>query len=147
MGVSIAMIVTVVTNAHGRASGTWKAMLLRLLSVPLLAAVVASCTSVGQVGMMTTPAGDVGSIIREARSYRELGPVEGQACRNFVLGIIPWGDSTASKAMENALAEVGGDAIINVSVETSLYGFLPIYNIFANTCTTVRGIAIKFDQS
>jgi hypothetical protein len=30
------------------------------------------------------------------------------------------------------------------SVETSLYGFIPIYNLFANTCTTVRGVAIKF---
>lgn len=122
-------------------------MLWRILSVVLLAASLAACTSVGQVGMMTTPAGDVGSIIREARPYRELGPVEGQACRNFVLGVVPWGDSTASKAMENALAQVGGDAIINVSVETSLYGFVPIYNLFANTCTTVRGIAIKFEQS
>jgi hypothetical protein len=110
-----------------------------------LAVVCASCTSVGQVGMMTRPGADVGSIIRESRSYRELGAVEGTACRNFLLGIIPWGDSTSAKAMEVALIPIGGDAIINASVETSLYGFIPVYNLFANTCTTVRGIAIKFD--
>jgi hypothetical protein len=95
--------------------------------------------------MMTAPTANVGAIISEARSYAELGPVEGQACRYFALGVAPWGDSTSAKAMENALAPVGGDAIINASVETSLYGFIPIYNLFAYTCTTVRGIAIKLD--
>ena len=112
----------------------------------LVGLALAGCTSVGQVGMMTRPGADVGAIVREARPYRELGPVEGEACRNFLLGIIPWGDSSASTAMANALDKVGGDALINVSVETSLYGFVPIYNVFANTCTTVRGIAIEFDE-
>ncbi|MEO1019371.1 MAG: hypothetical protein AAFY56_17015, partial [Pseudomonadota bacterium] len=32
----------------------------------------------------------------------ELGPVEGQACRNFAIGIIPWGNSTVSRAMQDA---------------------------------------------
>jgi hypothetical protein len=32
-----------------------------------------------------------------------------------------------------------------VSVETSLYGFIPIYNVYSFTCTTVKGIAIKFE--
>ena len=49
--------------------------------------------------------------------------------------------------MEKALAASGGDAIINASVETSLYGFLPIYNVFTFTCTTVKGVAIKFQPS
>ncbi len=119
----------------------------RSLSLLIMAGAVAGCTSVGQVGMMTVPTGDPGAIIREARTYTELGPVEGKACRNFALGIVPWGDSTASKAMQEALRVGGGDAIINASIETSLYGFIPIYNLFASTCTTVRGIAIKFDES
>ncbi len=109
--------------------------------------ILAGCTSVGQVGMMTTPSANVGAIISEARTYQELGSVQGEACRYFALGVAPWGDSTASKAMENALASVGGDAIINASIETSLYGFIPIYNAFTYTCTTVRGIAIKLDPS
>ncbi len=109
--------------------------------------ILAGCTSVGQVGMMTPPTANVGAIINEARTYTEIGPVEGEACRYFALGVVPWGDSTSTKAMENALAGTGGDAIINASVETSLYGFIPIYNAFAYTCTTVRGIAIKLDAS
>lgn len=108
--------------------------------------VLAGCTSVGQVGLMARPGADVGAMVREARAYEELGAVEGEACRYFALGIIPWGDSSASTAMANALDKVGGDALINVSVETSLYGFIPIYNVFANTCTTVRGIAIRFQD-
>jgi hypothetical protein len=118
----------------------------RFSSFLLAGLALAGCTSVGQVGLMTRPGADVGAIVREARPYKELGAVEGEACRNFLLGIIPWGDSSASTAMANALDKAGGDALINVSVETSLYGFIPIYNVFANTCTTVRGVAIKFDE-
>jgi hypothetical protein len=120
---------------------------MRHLSTFFLAGLaLAGCTSVGQVGLMTRPGADVGAIVREARPYSELGAVEGEACRNFLLGVIPWGDSSASTAMANALEKVGGDALINVSVETSLYGFIPIYNVFTNTCTAVRGIAIKFAE-
>lgn len=119
----------------------------RFLALAVAGLTVAGCTSVGQVGMMTPPSANVGAIINEARSYTEIGPVEGEACRYFALGVAPWGDSTATMAMENALAESGGDAIINASVETSLYGFIPIYNLFAYTCTTVRGVAIKFDAT
>ena len=119
----------------------------RFIALALTGLAVAGCTSVGQVGMMTPPTANVGAIIKEARSYTEIGPVEGEACRYFALGVAPWGDSTSSKAMENALAGTGGDAIINASVETSLYGFIPIYNAFAYTCTTVRGIAISLDES
>ena len=122
-------------------------MTCRLLSIICLAALVVGCTSVGQVGLMTSPTGDAGAIIREARNYEELGHVEGEACRFFALGIIPWGDSTSTEAMDNALSTVGGDALINASVETSLYGFIPIYNVFSFTCTTVRGIAIKFVET
>ena len=119
----------------------------RLLPFAVLSLALAGCTSVGQVGMLTPPTANVGAIISEARAFTEIGPVEGEACRYFALGVAPWGNSTSSTAMENALAETGGDAIINASVETSLYGFIPIYNLFAYTCTTVRGIAIKLDES
>ena len=119
----------------------------RLVTVAVAGLAIAGCTSVGQVGMMTPPTADVGAIISEARAFTEIGPVEGEACRYFALGVVPWGNSTSTTAMENALAGTGGDAIINASVETSLYGFIPIYNLFAYTCSTVRGIAIKLDAS
>jgi hypothetical protein len=121
---------------------------LRVLPFMALAvAVLLGCTSVGQVGIMTSASADPGALLKQAHSYTEVGPTEGTACRYFLLGIIPWGDSTPSAAMKNALAASGGDAILNASVETSLYGFLPIYNVFAFTCTTVRGVAIKLEAS
>ena len=46
--------------------------------------------------------------------------------------------------MDKALAESGGDALINLSVTSNLYGFVPIYTVFCFTLTTVDGIAIKF---
>jgi hypothetical protein len=47
--------------------------------------------------------------------------------------------------MDKALSGTGGDALLNTSVSTSLYGFVPVYSIFSFTCTRVNGIAIKFD--
>ena len=85
------------------------------------------------------------SLLRQGRGFTELGPVEAQACRHFVLAIIPWGKSDFGTAVDKALVERGGDALLNVTVETSLYGFIPMYNVYSFTCTTVRGIAIKFE--
>jgi len=118
----------------------------KLMVAVLFVVGLSACSSVSHVGVLTRSSGDPGSIISKARPYSELGPVEGEACRNFLLGVIPWGDSTITAAMDQALGTKGGDAIINASVETSLYGFVPIYNLFAYTCTKVRGIAIKFDE-
>ena len=113
-----------------------------LLATPLL---IAGCTSVGNLGIVTKSTGDPGALLRNAQSYKELGPVEGESCRYFLLAIVPWGDSAFSTAVDDALVKVGGDAMINVTVSSSLYGFIPIYNVFSYTCTTVKGIAIKFE--
>lgn len=104
------------------------------------------CTSVGTLGIVTKSAGDPGAMLRNEHPYKELGPVEGKACRFFALAVIPWGDATLSTAVDDALAKVNGEALINVTVSNSLYGFVPIYNIFAFTCTEVKGIAISFDN-
>jgi len=116
--------------------------IILLLAVVLLT----GCTSVGTLGIVTKSTGDPGAMLRDAQPYKELGPAQGEACRYFLLGVAPWGDATLSTAVDNALSNVGGDALINVSVSNSLYGFLPIYNIFAFTCTNVNGIAIKFEK-
>jgi hypothetical protein len=118
---------------------------LPFMALALLA--LLGCSSVSQVGIMTGPQADPGALLKQQQSYTEVGPTQGQACRYFLLGIIPWGDSTPTAAMQKALAASGGDAIINASVQTSLYGFLPIYNVFSFTCTTVKGVAIKFEPS
>jgi hypothetical protein len=105
---------------------------------------LAGCSSTGTLGIVTRSAADPASLLKSGRTFQELGPVEGQACRHFVLAIIPWGEADFAKAVEKALVEKGGDALLNVSVETSLYGFVPIYNVYSFTCTTVKGVAIKF---
>jgi hypothetical protein len=107
--------------------------------------VFASCTSTGNLGMVSKSVADPGSLLTSSQHYKVIGPAQGKACRYFLLGIIPWGDSTIKKAVDKALAESGGDALINLSVSSSLYGFVPIYNVFCFTCTTVEGIAIKFE--
>ena len=120
---------------------------MRGIIILILAIVLfTGCTSVGTLGIVTKSTGDPGAMLRNAQPYKELGPAQGEACRYFLLGVAPWGDATLSAAVDNALSNVGGDALINVSVSNSLYGFLPIYNIFAFTCTSVNGIAIKFEK-
>ena len=115
----------------------------RLTLAAILLATVAGCSSTEQVGLISRPTSDPGSLLREQRQYSSLGPVEGTSCRYFLLGVIPWRDSQT--ALEKALEGSDGDAVINATVETSLYGFIPIYNIFSVTCKTVRGIAVRFD--
>lgn len=104
---------------------------------------ISSCSSTGNLGILTKSQVNPGSLITSSRSFEEIGTVRGKACRHFILGIIPVGDSTVTKAIDNALAS-GGDAMINISVTSSLYGFVPIYNVYSFTCTEVEGIAIEF---
>jgi hypothetical protein len=61
-----------------------------------------------------------------------------------VIALVPFGDSTVSTAVDRALAASGGDALLNVNVSSSLYGFVPIYNVLSFTCTEVKGTAIQF---
>lgn len=106
---------------------------------------LAGCSSSGTLGIVTKSSADPATLLKSGRTFEELGPVEGQACRHFVLAIIPWGQGDFAHAVDLALGQKGGDALLNVSVETSLYGFIPIYNVYSFTCTTVKGIAIKFE--
>lgn len=106
---------------------------------------IAGCSSTGTLGIVTQSSADPASLLRSGRAFKELGPVEAQACRHFVLAVIPWGEGDFGHAVDKALGQSGGDALLNVSVETSLYGFVPIYNVYSFTCTTVRGIAVKFE--
>lgn len=117
----------------------------KILLVIMAAIAFTGCASTGNLGMVTKPMGDPGSLLTNAQPYQEIGPAKGEACRYVLLGIIPWGDSTATTAVNNALQATGGDALINISVTSSLYTFVPIYNVFCYTCTTVDGIAVKFE--
>ena len=120
--------------------------ILIFAAVALIAVVMSGCSSVGNLGIVTKASGDPGALLKNSQSYKELGMVEGKSCRFFLLAIVPWGNGTFSSAVDDALEKVNGDAMINVTATNSLYGFIPLYNIFSYTCTGVRGIAIKFDK-
>ena len=115
----------------------------KILSLLFIVLLTTACASTSNLGLATKSQADPASLLKSSQSFEEIGRVRGKACRFFLVGIIPWGDSTVTRAIDNAL-QSGGDAIINVSVTSSLYGFVPIYNIFCFTCTEVEGIAIEF---
>lgn len=117
-----------------------------IVMVMVLAGTLFGCTSIGTLGIVTRSSGDPGALLKDGQSYKELGPTEGEACRYFLLGMVPWGDATFSKAVDNALTRAGGDALINVTVSNSLYGFVPLYNVFSYTCTEIKGIAVKLEK-
>jgi hypothetical protein len=118
----------------------------KLVVLAMLLMMLVGCTSVGNLGMVTKSMGDPGSVLRNGQPYTEIGPAEGEACRFFLLAALPFGDSTFSSAVEEALSKHNADALLNVTVSSSLYGFIPIYNICSYTCTNVKGIAIRFDK-
>ncbi len=120
------------------------ALLMRLLgSAGMLA--LAGCVSVGSLGVLTRSSIDPVALLKTSHTVKDLGPAEGQACRFFVIAVIPWGNSDVQTALDKALAPSGGDALVNVTTSTSLYGFIPIYNVLSFTCTTVKGTAVKFE--
>ncbi|PYX02275.1 MAG: hypothetical protein DMG85_21815 [Acidobacteria bacterium] len=131
-------------NMEARRKGYAMKIICSLTGLFVVIFLLTGCTSVGNLGIVTKPSADAASLLKSGRAYKELGPAEGEACRHFLLAIIPWGDSSFSTAVNNALAEKGGDALVNVTVSSSLYGFIPIYNVYSYTCTTVKGIAVKF---
>jgi len=106
----------------------------------LVVLAITGCSSSGNLGMVVKSTADPAALLTNKTLFRELGPADGEACRFFLLAVLPFGKA------DEALAKSGGDALLNVSVSSSLYGFIPIYNIFTYTCTNVKGIAIKFDE-
>jgi hypothetical protein len=116
-----------------------------LLALTAFVVIWGGCTSVGSLGLVTRTGSDPASILREGRKFRELGFVEGSACRSFLLNVIPWGNGDVQAAVDDALSHSsGGDAMLNVTTSNTLLGFIPLYNIFASDCTRVRGTAVQF---
>jgi hypothetical protein len=113
-------------------------------SLLLFSVMMVGCSSAGNLGIVTRASADNANRLKAGVAFEEIGPAEGSACRHFVIAAIPFGNSSFSKALDNALEHNGGDALINVTVTSSLYGFIPIYNVYSFTCTSVQGIAVKF---
>ena len=105
---------------------------------------VTGCVSTGEVGILARSGTDPAALITQANPYEEVGMTSGHACRHFVLNLIPFGDAAVSSAVDEALTAVDGDALINVVVSSSLFGFIPYYNLYAFTCSAVKGTAIRF---
>jgi len=122
-------------------------MMLRTVGFVCLAMGVAGCSSMGSLGLVTKSGHDPAAILKGGQAYTEVGQASGSSCRFFLLAVVPWGNGTFSDAVDDALAKSGGDALLNVSVQNSMYGLIPIYNIFSWECTDVRGTAIKFANS
>lgn len=120
-------------------------MYVKLLLV-LIVMVLTGCSSTGSLGMIVKSTADPGALLKNQTSFQKIGPASGEACRFFALSVFPFGQSDVAAAVDEALNSSGGDALLNVSVSSSLYGFIPIYNIFSYTCTNVRGIAVKFED-
>ena len=114
------------------------------LGLLFLIFLASGCSSTGTLGIVTKSSANPATLLQSAQGFEELGLTEGKAYRHFILAIIPFGNSNVEEAVNIALAKTGGDALINVSTVSSLYGFVPIYNVYSFTCTTVRGTAIKF---
>ena len=94
---------------------------------------------------MTRASADPASLLRSGRGFTERGPVEGKVCRHVVLAVIPWGQADFTRAVDQGLDRKRWGCSSECDGQTSLYGFVPIYNVYSFTCTTVQGIAVKFE--
>lgn len=125
---------------------------------PLLAAglicgllMVSGCTSTGNIGLLSDSETETDLGPHDSHKFHRVGKqITGTACRHFILGVIPYGDSDLETAMKDAFKKNPGlhaDGLVHVTTQTSLYSFFPIYNAYTVTCTTVKGIPIRFDHS
>lgn len=109
----------------------------------LFGALLGGCSTSGKLGVVTKNLEQPAALLNGGASYEEIGPAEGKACRHFVLALIPWGASDLRTALDLALTQSGGDALVDVTVESELYGFFPIYNVYSLSCTRVTGTAVN----
>lgn len=109
----------------------------------LVLAASAGCTSIDKMGLIAKSSGDSAQLLASGRKYEEVGPVEGRTCRCLLFSFFSWGDSSVSTATDLAL--IGkGDAIVNATIASSLYSYIPIYDVFTVACTKVQGTAVRF---
>jgi len=116
----------------------------RVCTVTIALLSLTACVSTGGLGVVTKSGASPAELVTGAHPYEEVGPASGRACRYFVLAVVPFGDSALSTAINDALEGAGGDALLNATVSSSLFGFIPYYNVFAFACSSVSGTAIRF---
>jgi len=111
-----------------------KAVKFSALVVILLLFVVTGCAHVpGGIAASSTPL--------EGKEYVILGKATGQDSLYYLLGLIPLSNSnTTPEALANAVSSRGGDAMINVTVESYSQWFFVVTRVV----TTVQGDVIRF---
>lgn len=82
-------------------SKIWRLVLL------LTCIMLVGCSTTGNLGIVAKSSADPASLLKNSQGYEDLGPAEGQACRHFILAIIPFGQSDMTKAVDKALAASG----------------------------------------
>ncbi len=100
-------------------------------------ALVLSLSGCGQIGSGVAPS----NIPLATGGYETIGPVSGESCLVYLLGIIPLGDfNTTQAAVKDALSKSpGATALVEVTTDTRRMWFL----IATQDCTLVQGIAVK----
>jgi hypothetical protein len=116
----------------------------RACAATLVLLSLTACVSTGRVGVVTRSGASPARLVTGAHPYEEVGPASARACRYFILAVVPFGDSTLSTAINDALENTGGDALLNATVSSSLFGFIPYYNVLAFACSSISGTAIRF---
>jgi hypothetical protein len=115
--------------------------IMKNLIIMMLATVcvlgVTGCNSVIGITPSTTP-------ITANDTYTKLGYTSGGAVTTSILGLITFGSQNPAKtARDAAIANKGGNALIEVTEEYNVFNFIGIFQIFT---TCVEGTAIKFER-
>jgi hypothetical protein len=107
---------------------------LKIGLIGLAACFLAGCrTMPGGVAPSSTPL--------EGRSYIVLGRTKATDSRVCLFGVIPIsGHNSMRAAIDAAARRVGGDALIDVTVE----GYSQFWILFSRDVTLVEGIGIRF---
>jgi hypothetical protein len=108
--------------------------IVRFSAFVLLAVFASGCMYYpGGIAPSTTPI--------EGKSYIVLGDAEGTDSYVLLFGLIPiFGSNSTQEAIKDALESENGDALIDVTVETSVQWWI----LFIRQVIRVKGKAIRF---
>ncbi len=108
--------------------------LVGVAAVCLVAVLVSGC--------MTAPSGVAASTKPLAQDgYTSIGPTEGRAVGVYLLGLIPLSEPyPARAAVDRAIRQGGGDALVDVTVDYMTIMIPPFVNVMI---TTANGTAVK----
>jgi len=113
-----------------------KSVKMFALVVALLLFIVSGCAHApGGISPSSTPL--------EGKKYVNMGHATGADSLYYLLGIIPLSNSnTTPEALANAISSRGGDAMINITVES----YAQWWVVVSRVVTTVQGDVIKFQE-